>query len=101
MIGHAQDCLVILPVDGDFNGGLAVQMGIVDEVADQLRRRRDGAELRRLAEEGRIQILLNFEGVAFLDSAGLGEIIRCYTTLRKTGGNFKLLSPNQRVSRAI
>jgi anti-sigma B factor antagonist len=27
----------------------------------------------------------------------LGEIIRCFTTLRKNGGHFKLLSPNKRV----
>ena len=40
MIGHAQDRLVILPVDGDFNGGLAVQMGIVDEVADHATQQR-------------------------------------------------------------
>jgi anti-sigma B factor antagonist len=46
---------------------------------------------------GSRNFLLNLAHVPYLDSAGLGEIIRCYTTLRKTGGNFKLLSPNQRV----
>jgi anti-sigma B factor antagonist len=41
--------------------------------------------------------ILNLTQVPYLDSAGLGEIIRCYTTLRKSGGDFKLLSPNQRI----
>lgn len=50
-----------------------------------------------LVERGHKDFLLNMSRVPYLDSAGLGEIIRCFTTLRKIGGNFKLLSPNQRI----
>lgn len=50
-----------------------------------------------LLQQGKKNILLNLAKVPYLDSAGLGEIIRCFTTLRKNGGQFKLLSPNQRV----
>jgi anti-sigma B factor antagonist len=50
-----------------------------------------------LLRKGNKKILLNLAKVPYLDSAGLGEIIRCFTALRRTGGNFKLLSPNQRV----
>jgi anti-anti-sigma factor len=46
---------------------------------------------------GNKNFLLNLSKVPYLDSAGLGEIIRCFTALRKNGGNFKLLSPNQRI----
>jgi len=46
---------------------------------------------------GSKNFLLNLAKVPYLDSAGLGEIIRCFTTLRKNGGNFRLLSPNQRI----
>jgi anti-sigma B factor antagonist len=46
---------------------------------------------------GNKNFLLNLAKVPYLDSAGLGEIIRCFTALRKNGGNFKLLSPNQRI----
>jgi anti-sigma B factor antagonist len=42
-------------------------------------------------------LILNLARVPYLDSAGLGEIIRCFTALRRSGGNFKLLSPNRRV----
>jgi len=50
-----------------------------------------------LLKAGNKNILLNLARVPYLDSAGLGEIIRCYTTLRKGGGSFKLLSPNRRI----
>jgi anti-sigma B factor antagonist len=46
---------------------------------------------------GNNNFILNLTHVPYLDSAGLGEIIRCYTALRKAGGDFKLLAPNQRV----
>ena len=50
-----------------------------------------------LIKEGNKKIILNLAKVPYLDSAGLGEIIRCFTTLRKIGGHFKLMSPNQRI----
>ena len=51
----------------------------------------------QLLEKGHKSFLLNLAKVPYVDSAGLGEIIRCFTTLRKTGGHFKLLSPNRRI----
>jgi anti-sigma B factor antagonist len=50
-----------------------------------------------LLQKGNKKILLNLARVPYLDSAGLGEIIRCFTALRRSGGHFKILSPNQRV----
>ena len=50
-----------------------------------------------LLKRGSKKILLNLSKVPYLDSAGLGEIIRCFTALRKSGGDFKLLSPNRRI----
>jgi anti-anti-sigma factor len=50
-----------------------------------------------LLKQGYKKILLNLAKVPYLDSAGLGEIIRCFTALRRSGGNFKLLSPNKRI----
>ncbi len=42
-------------------------------------------------------MVLNLAKVPYIDSAGLGEIIRCFTAVRKSGGSFKLLAPNQRL----
>ena len=50
-----------------------------------------------LLAQGRKRILLNLAKVPYIDSAGLGQIIRCFTAIRKAGGEFKLLSPNPRV----
>jgi anti-sigma B factor antagonist len=48
-------------------------------------------------KRGNKNFLLNLAKVPYLDSAGLGEIIRCFTSLRRSGGSFKLLSPNKRI----
>jgi anti-sigma B factor antagonist len=50
-----------------------------------------------LLNKGSKNILLNLANVPYIDSAGLGEIIRCFTALRRNNGNFKLLSPNERI----
>ncbi len=50
-----------------------------------------------LISQGNKNILLNLAKVPYIDSAGLGEIIRCFTSIRKNGGNLKLLAPNQRL----
>lgn len=54
-------------------------------------------EVDDLLAKGYDKVILNLEKVPYIDSAGLGEIIRCFTTIRKSGGNLKLLSPNQRL----
>jgi anti-sigma B factor antagonist len=58
-------------------------------------------EIKRAVDEhlaqGRNRILLNLAKVPYIDSAGLGEVIRCYTSIRRSGGELRLLSPNQRL----
>ena len=41
---------------------------------------------------GNKQLLLNLEGVPYIDSAGLGEIVRTYTTVSRQGGKLKLVN---------
>ncbi len=50
-----------------------------------------------LLSQGEKNVVLNLAKVPYIDSAGLGEIIRSFTAMRKSGGNLKLLSPNQRL----
>lgn len=50
-----------------------------------------------LLARGRRLFLLNLARVPYVDSAGLGQIIRCFTAIRKAGGTLKLLSPNPKV----
>jgi len=42
-------------------------------------------------ERGHRSILLNLAEVTYCDSAGLGELVGCYSTVTRRGGSFKLL----------
>jgi anti-sigma B factor antagonist len=46
-------------------------------------------------EEGKKYILLDLANVTTIDSSGIGEMVACYTTVTKQGGQLKLvrLSP--------
>ena len=50
-----------------------------------------------LLAQGKKKFLLNLAHVSYMDSAGLGEIVRCFTATRKQGGVLKLLAPNQKL----
>jgi anti-sigma B factor antagonist len=49
-----------------------------------------------LAAGGKRNLVLELSGVDFIDSTGLGALVICATTLRKSGGNVKLLNLNRR-----
>ncbi len=55
----------------------------------------------RLIREERIQIVVNLQDVSYIDSAGVGALVSKYVTLRKRGGNLKLLCPSERVRHVI
>ena len=46
---------------------------------------------------GKRRILLNLEAVNFLDSAGLGELVKCKKRTLEGQGDIKLLNPRDRV----
>jgi anti-sigma B factor antagonist len=51
----------------------------------------------RLVDSGKTKILLNLADVPYVDSAGLGEIVRCYTTVSRKGGRLKLLNLTKKI----
>ncbi len=53
--------------------------------------------INSLLAAGRKKLLLNLEGVPYIDSAGLGEIVRTYTTVSRQGGSLKLLNLTKRI----
>jgi anti-sigma B factor antagonist len=62
----------------------------------------DGDELLRnkinaLVQAGTKKIVLNLGEVPYIDSAGLGEIVRTYTTVKKQEGMLKLLNLTKRI----
>lgn len=53
--------------------------------------------IRDLVEKGKKWILLNLYEVDYVDSAGMGELVRIHTTLRKQGGQMKLVNLHKTV----
>ena len=51
----------------------------------------------KLADSGKTKILLNLADVPYVDSAGLGEIVRTYTTVSRKGGKLKLLNLTKKI----
>ncbi len=51
----------------------------------------------KLVGAGKAKILLNLADVPYVDSAGLGEIVRCYTTVSKSGGRLKLVNLTKKI----
>ena len=55
-------------------------------------------KINSLVLQGRRKVVLNLEGVPYIDSAGLGEIVRTYTTISRQGGSMKLLNLTKRIT---
>jgi len=49
-----------------------------------------------LSAVGTRNLVLNMAGADYIDSTGLGALVMCVTSLRKSGGNVKLLHLNRR-----
>jgi anti-sigma B factor antagonist len=50
-----------------------------------------------LLNQGHRKLILNLAEVPYVDSAGLGEIVRTYTTVSRQGGKLKLLNLTKRI----
>lgn len=54
-----------------------------------------------LVKKGQRKILLNLKDVKYIDSSGMGDLVRNYTSLQRQGGDLKLLSPSPTVLEAL
>ena len=57
--------------------------------------------IRKLADAGKNKVLLNLAGVKYMDSSGVGELIANYTTIRRQGGQLKLLNLTDRIQNIL
>jgi anti-sigma B factor antagonist len=53
--------------------------------------------LDSLVDEGVRQIAIDFKDVPFIDSSGVGEVLRLFKQMRDAGGEVVLLNPNQKL----
>ena len=54
-------------------------------------------KLRSIVQQGKKKLLLNLAEVTYVDSAGLGAIVQCYTTVTNQGGALKLVNATKRI----
>ena len=71
----------------DFHGKILIGQG-----DDPLRE-----AVRELVDAGHTKVILNLIDTPYVDSAGLGEISRCFIQLSRIGGRLKLLNPTRQI----
>jgi len=57
--------------------------------------------IRDLSGRGQKNILLNLRDVAYIDSSGIGDLVASATTLRKHGGDLKIVNPSMVVQKLL
>jgi anti-sigma B factor antagonist len=60
---------------------------LIGEGIDELR-----GTVNNAIKEKETKLILNFAGVPYLDSTGLGEVVRSYTSVKKEGGVVKIIN---------
>jgi len=53
--------------------------------------------LRQLMNEGTLKIIMDFSEITWINSAGIGVIMGCFTTIKRLGGNMKFSGPSEKV----
>jgi len=53
--------------------------------------------VKDLLMKGERRIVMNFDKVQYVDSAGLGELVGIYVTVRNQGGDVKLAGVNSKI----
>ncbi|HUU97642.1 MAG TPA: STAS domain-containing protein [Phycisphaerae bacterium] len=53
--------------------------------------------INTLLAAGNKKLVLNLGNVPYIDSAGLGEVVRTHTTVSRQGGSLKLLNLTKRI----
>jgi anti-sigma B factor antagonist len=54
-------------------------------------------KVRSLLQQGQKQIVVNLAGVSYMDSAGLGELVRSHATATQQGAALKLTNVTKRL----
>jgi len=81
-VRHAA-CVVILDLHG------RAMIGPANDILNH--------QLRQLVEDGTSKLLVNLTDVTQLDSSSIGTIVNAFVSLKRRGGNLKLLGPRGNV----
>ena len=69
----------------DLNGNLTIGAG--EEVLSEM--------IAQLLKDGHKQLLVNMADVPFIDSSGIGGLIKSFSRVKTDGGKLKLLNPSR------
>ena len=75
----------VLDIAGPITGGQDSAERLADKV-------------RSLLQQGEKRLLINLAGVPYMDSAGLGELVRSYATTSRQDGRLKLLNATRKLN---
>jgi anti-sigma B factor antagonist len=80
-----QDNIMVLEINGDIMGGSDYELFT--------------SEIKKLVEEGFVDVVLDLGQVRFINSTGLGIMVSGLTTLKKNTGQMKVCNLNDRIDR--
>jgi anti-anti-sigma factor len=55
------------------------------------------SRLDSVMNEGVQEVIIDFKEVPFIDSSGIGEVLRLFKHMREVGGEVVLMNPNQKL----
>ncbi len=55
------------------------------------------SQLDPVIEEGVREVVIDFKNVPFMDSSGIGEVLRLFKLMRDRGGSVVLINPNHKL----
>jgi len=82
--------VTILDINGRIDLGVPISFGPGGSVPLKM-------VVRDFAERGHKNIVLNLRDVTYIDSSGIGELVGSVTTVRKLGGDLRVVNPNMKV----
>jgi anti-sigma B factor antagonist len=85
--------VTILDITGRIDIGVPLVLGSQSHPLQEV--------IRELAAKGQKNILLNLQDVAYIDSSGIGDLVGSATTLRKQGGDLKVVNPTGVVGKLL
>lgn len=86
--------VTILDISGRIDLGVPLAFGAGEGVPLQ-------EIIRDFAKRGHKNIVLNLREVAYIDSSGIGDLVGSATTLRKQGGDLRIVNPSMVVQKLL
>lgn len=59
------------------------------------------ARVNGLIDQSRLKVVINMQGVTYMDSCGVGALVEKYVSVRRQGGDVKLLHLTPRTHRIL